>query len=607
LRTFARHATFAALIVSVGAAASSGADGARRSAAPRRDASAYVPAPADITQPSELAELIERYQTDRSALLRLWSVPGTAARRERMTGFYRAWQARLGQTPFDALATGGKVDYVLLSRRLAYERQLLEREAAQAREMAGLLPFDERLASLPQSRRMLESVEPRAAADTLDAIVRDIEALQKSLRPAAKGRAADAAAAPEGAKPTKVVAARAAERIAELKRALDDWFKHYDGYDPVFSWWVRDPHRRVAKALEDYRKLLREEIVGVKAGEDDPIVGDPLGRDALLADIEQELIPYTPEELVGIAEREFAWCEREMKKASRDMGFGDDWKKALEKVKTQYVEPGRQPALVRELALEAIEFVTKHDLVTVPALAADMWRMEMMAPERQKLAPFFLGGEVIQVSFPTDTMEHEDKLNSLRANNRPFSRAVVHHELIPGHHLQGFMTQRYNPHRRSFQTPFWGEGWALYWEFVLWHKGFPQTPEDRVGMLFWRMHRCARIIFSLSFHLGKMTPQQCIDFLVERVGHERWTATGEVRRSFGGQYSPLYQAAYMLGGLQIRELRRELVESGKLREKDFHDRVLREGPISIELVRALLLDQPPAREFRSRWKFAGNP
>ena len=57
------------------------------------------------------------------------------------------------------------------------------------------------------------------------------------------------------------------------------------------------------------------------------------------------MIPYTPEELIAIAETEYAWCETEMKKASREMGFGDDWKKALEKVKNIYVEPGKQPQL----------------------------------------------------------------------------------------------------------------------------------------------------------------------------------------------------------------------------------------------------------------------
>jgi uncharacterized protein (DUF885 family) len=89
---------------------------------------------------------------------------------------------------------------------------------------------------------------------------------------------------------------------------------------------------------------------------------------------------------------------------------------------------------------------------------------------------------------------------------------------------------------------------------LLWDQGFPQTPQDRMGMLFWRSHRLARIIFSLKVHLGEMTPQEAIDMLVDRVGHERANAEAEVRRSFNGTYSPLYQAAYMLGGLQFRAL-----------------------------------------------------
>lgn len=98
-----------------------------------------------------------------------------------------------------------------------------------------------------------------------------------------------------------------------------------------------------------------------------------------------------------------------MKKASNEIGFGDDWKKALEKVKTLHVEPGQQPAMIRDLAWEAIDYVTKNDLVTVPELAKNTWRMEMMTPERQLVSPFFLGGEVILVSFPTNGMQHEEE------------------------------------------------------------------------------------------------------------------------------------------------------------------------------------------------------
>jgi uncharacterized protein (DUF885 family) len=300
-----------------------------------------------------------------------------------------------------------------------------------------------------------------------------------------------------------------------------------------------------------------------------------------------------------------AWCEEEMKRASREMGYGDDWHKALEYVKTLYVEPGKQPELIRDLAREAVQFLDQHELVTIPPIARETWRMDMMSPERQLVNPFFTGGESISVSYPTNTMTEEQKLMTMRGNNIHFSRATVFHELIPGHELQGFISLRYRPWRRVFETPFYVEGWALYWELLFWDMKFQKTPEDRIGALFWRMHRCARIIFSLSFHLEKMTPQEAIDLLVTRVGHERDNAAGEVRRSFAGDYSPLYQCAYLLGGLELRALRRELVESGKMTNRAFHDAVLVENAIPIDMVRASLTRRKLSRNFVSTWKFYG--
>jgi uncharacterized protein (DUF885 family) len=124
-------------------------------------------------------------------------------------------------------------------------------------------------------------------------------------------------------------------------------------------------------------------------------------------------------------------------------------------------------------------------------------------------------------------------------------------------------------------------------------------------MLFWRTHRAARILFSLNFHLGRWTPQQCVDFLVDRVGHERFTAEGEVRRSLNGSYSPLYQAGYMLGALQIRSLAKEVVASGRT-VKAFNDAFLREGEMPIELMRAALTNQPLTADYTARWRFYGD-
>jgi uncharacterized protein (DUF885 family) len=286
------------------------------------------------------------------------------------------------------------------------------------------------------------------------------------------------------------------------------------------------------------------------------------------------------------------------------MGFGDNWKAAMEKVKNTYVEPGKQPDLIRDLARQAESFFDQHDWVTIPKLAREDWTMEMMSPERQRVAPFFLGGESILVSYPTADMTEEEKLMSLRGNNPHFSHATVFHELNPGHHLQGFMLDRYNRHRGVFWTPFWGEGQSLYWEMFLWDHGFHASPEDRIGALFWRMHRSARIIFSMSFHLGKMNPEQAVQFLVDTVNFERANAEGEVRRSFSGDYSPLYQIAYMIGGLELRALHKELVDSGKMTDRAFHDSVLQGGSMPIALIRARLEDLAITRDGPAPWKFA---
>jgi uncharacterized protein (DUF885 family) len=112
-------------------------------------------------------------------------------------------------------------------------------------------------------------------------------------------------------------------------------------------------------------------------------------------------------------------------------------------------------------------------------------------------------------------------------------------------------------------------------------------------------------VFSLNYHMENMTAEQAVDYLVEKVGHERANAEAEVRRSIAGNYGPLYQIAYMTGGLQFRALHRELVDSGRMTDRQFHDAILRLNSMPVELVRASLVDEPLTRDFRSQWRFYG--
>jgi uncharacterized protein (DUF885 family) len=541
-------------------------------------------------QSSEVNNLMVQYEADRGSLSRFYFVENSPYRRDRLVTLNTGYLKQLQQLNYESLPTGSRIDYILFKRNLDEQLRLLEVEKKECDQLGSWFSISSWIYGLEKGRTRGGPVEGQKWADSMKAVTKNINDRMKLLEK-------------DSSIPINLIR-RAQGTLKGLQAALKSVHEFYNGYDPEYTWWLPNTYKALDSTLSAYAALWQKRSKAAPGGKDDGsgIVGYPIGKDEIVRQLQMEFIPYTPEELIDIANKEFAWCDAEMLKATQDMGFGKDWKAALEKVKNTYVPPGKQPQAIMKLYNESVDFLKKNNLLTIPPVAEETWRMIMMTPERQLVNPFFTGGEVLSISYPTNTMEEGDKMMSMRGNNPHFSRATVHHELIAGHHLQGFMSNRYKMYR-NFETPFWIEGWALYWEMLLWDQKFPQSPEDRIGMLFWRMHRCARIIFSLNYHLGKWTPQQCIDFLVDRVGHERANAEGEVRRSFVGGYSPLYQLAYMIGGLQFYAMKKELVDSGKMTYAQYHDAVLHENAMPVAMVRAIITNQPVSKDYKAEWKF----
>jgi hypothetical protein len=645
--------------------------------------------------------------------------PLSRARIARLKRFDMDWQVALA-TLDSKLTPAARTDLAALRSDIEANLVTLDADTTAIAQLQPIVPFADSLIQLSEARLRMEDVDPRKAAGVLTAVTKEISNLrtlaEAALTPGATG---------DALRVSRDVAMRGAAAIDSLRGMLMAWFTFYNGYDPMFTWWMGLPYKEADAALTTYAATLREKVAAVdvqgspaapavtpiapappptvssvpnlqelialpqdemtgvvqrflgqapggrgsggRGGsapprdrqyylgwrtalhaldfdrlsrnaqvdylfirksietqlarleaktetdiprkiDDSGIPGPARGREGLIRDLREEMIPYTPEELIALGERELAWCIEEFKKASRQMGLGDDWKKAIERVKDNHVAPGGQPAMIRELLRDAIRYLETHDLITVPAVAAESLRMAMMSPERQLVNPFFTGGTQITVSYPTDTMTYDQRIQSMRGNNDAFSNATAGHEMIPGHNLVFYMAQRFGPYRARIggNTPFFGEGWPVYWETILYDQGFHDTPEKRIGALFWRLHRCARIIFSLKFHMGQWSPQESIDFLVDTVGHERDNATAEVRRSFEGGYSPLYQAAYLLGALQLRGLRKEVVDSGQMTAKQFHDEVMRQGAMPIAWLRLGMTKQKLARDMPVEWKFYGD-
>lgn len=539
---------------------------------------------------SRLYTTVEQYRADVRSLQRAHVLQESPGYFDRLEQLYNSWLDRLEEMNYRELTTSEAVDFILLRRNIRRDLGELQQARSSYQEILPAVPFAGRIQKLQAKRRVGRDIDGSRLAGQLNELADAIRETRQSIKNSGR------------LEPRK--SRRAVEVLKNLKETLEHIYTFYHGYDPDVTWWAPKPYEDADSTLGNYITFLEDWTVDQSHKDDGSgIIGTPVGREKLLELLEYEMIPYTPKELIALAENEYQWCLEEMLKASKELGHGEDWHAALEQVKNTYVPPGKQPGVIYDLAIRAIDFLEERDLLTIPELAKETWSMEMMSPERQLINPFFLGGRVIRISYPTNTMDQEAKMMSMRGNNPNFSNATVHHELIAGHHLQGFMRDRYHPYRRAFRTPFWGEGWALYWELQLWDMGFPETPEERIGMLYWRMHRAARIIFSLRFHLGEMSPQEAIDYIVEKVGHEYKNAEAEVRRSFEAGYPPLYQAGYMLGGLQIRSLYRELVANGSMPVKTFHDHILQNGSMPIEMVRKILTGQKPPKDFQTNWRF----
>ena len=550
-----------------------------------------------------MPSLIEQFSADSRAIHESYVVETSPERIARFEKFYDETLQSLAAIPFATLSHEDQIDYLLLKYHVISEQHQLVIRKKQIAEMAPLLPFAKTVSDLMETKRRMQRPDAEKDARALSDLVKQIQATRNRLDPKPSRPPPDHASPKPAINP--VVANRALKATEESIVALHDWFAQYNGYDPAFTWWIDQPYKEADAALNKYCDFIKEKLIGISPDDKTTIIGDPVGRDALRDDLADNMIAYTPEELISIAQTEYDWCMREMLKASHEMGFGDDWHSAVEKVKQMHVPPGEQPELIRKLVVQGSDFVKEHQLVTVPPLADETWHMIMMTPERQLVNPFFTGGDEISVSYPTDTMTFDQREMSMRGNNIPFAHATAFHEMIPGHFLQFYMTARFRPYRQVFETPFWIEGNALWWEMLLWDKGFDQTPEERVGALVWRMHRSARIIFTMNFHLGRWTPAQCVQFLIDNVGFEPDNASAEVRRSFDGSVGPLYQSAYLLGGLQFRAMHHELVDSKKMTDRDFHDAILHENFMLIELLRANLENQKLTSDFKTNWKFYG--
>jgi uncharacterized protein (DUF885 family) len=157
------------------------------------------------------------------------------------------------------------------------------------------------------------------------------------------------------------------------------------------------------------------------------------------------------------------------------------------------------------------------------------------------------------VPFAPDGASEEEIQSRLSNNSYGSIPTTAVHETYPGHHWHLVM-RKTNPSdvRKVYSTPYFSEGWALYAERVMRERGFFGDPIQALHHLNATLFRAARIVVDTSLHLGEMSFDEAVRFMMDRAAMPEPVAKAEV-----GRYCswPTQASSYLTGCLEILAIR----------------------------------------------------
>ena len=135
------------------------------------------------------------------------------------------------------------------------------------------------------------------------------------------------------------------------------------------------------------------------------------------------------------------------------------------------------------------------------------------------------------------------------------------------------------------------EGWGLYNEQLFQETGFLPSARLHLRQLQLRLWRNARVIYDVGMQTGRMSRDEAITLMTDKVGFLRWAAEAEVDSAIA---RPGYFIGYFMGMSEILKMREEFKQrrGAAFTLKDFHDRLLRIGSMPPALVREALMREP---------------
>jgi uncharacterized protein (DUF885 family) len=314
---------------------------------------------------------------------------------------------------------------------------------------------------------------------------------------------------------------------------------------------------------------------------------------------ERELLPYDAGALREVGHREYSRLAAELAGCARRVAGTDDWAAVLQRLNEDHpATPEAMRVAYAEWTERARRFLRDRALVTFPAgeecrvVPSPPFQRPVLAVASYQSPPPFtpsMRGHFF-VPFPPDGAPPAEVQKRLENNSHPGIPTTAVHEAYPGHHWH-LVTMKSHPSavRRTFRTPYFTEGWALYAEQMMREQGFFADPRHEMMQYEAMLFRAARIVVDTSLHGGEMSFDDAVRFMMERANLTEPTARAEVARYCSW---PTQASAYLTGCLEIVALRERYLARRGGRDaaslRAFHDTLAGSGGLPIALAERAL-------------------
>jgi uncharacterized protein (DUF885 family) len=334
-------------------------------------------------------------------------------------------------------------------------------------------------------------------------------------------------------------------------------------------------------AYEQYLKFLKDEVLPRSDG------SFVLGKDSYEFHLRTDhFLSMRTDELEEIGVREFEKTERMLE------GISKDWPGVLEKMKHDHPTSAGLLDYYRQAVEKARRYLIDHQIVGIPEgtsieIVETPAFLQSSIPYAAYSRPGPLDSAKVGHFYVTPVAKHatpEEAEAQLAAHNIYDIPGTVWHEAYPGHHLQFIYAKDIRSRIRKLNdSPLLSEGWGLYCEELANETGYYADPRERLMQLNWRLQRAARILLDVRLHTGRISYDDAVKFLVEKVRLNKPQAEGSVNAY---TQSPTYFPSYLLGMLEIVRIREKCRArlGSRFTLKEFHERILAFGNVPPALI-----------------------